>query len=103
LTTPTISGLVLRFSAEACTPVDALSRIRRPFLAVLSPLDPLLPAHTSAELVSDALHAASDPDVTVVIFRAATNGCLRPGTNEFVAGYPDLLTDWAARRGFLKG
>jgi pimeloyl-ACP methyl ester carboxylesterase len=91
-------GLALRFFAEAYTPVEALSRIRCPLLSVFGALDVLLPAHESAEIVSHALHAAGNPDVTIAIFPRGNHRMLVPGTKEFVAGYLDLLADWAARR-----
>ena len=91
-------GLVLRFFAERYIPVKALSRIRCPFLSIFGGLDVLLPAHKSAEIVSHALHAAGNPDVTIAIFPRANHRMLVPGTTEFVAGYLDLLADWAAQR-----
>src|SRR5207302_7337880 len=83
-------GLVLLFFAEAYIPVEALSRIRCPFLSVFGGLDVLLPAHKNAEIVGHALHAAGNPDVTIAIFPRGNHRMLVPGTNEFVAGYLDL-------------
>lgn len=91
-------GLMLRFTAEAYDPVEALTSIRCPFLAIFGALDVLLPAHKSAELCSQALRAAGNPDATLAIFPRANHRMLLPGTLEFVTGYLDLLADWTAHR-----
>jgi pimeloyl-ACP methyl ester carboxylesterase len=91
-------GLVLRFTAEGYDPVEALASIRCPFLAIFGALDVLLPAHMSAELCSQALRAAGNPDATIVIFPQANHRLRLPGSLEFATGYLDLLADWAAHR-----
>jgi hypothetical protein len=39
-----------------------------------------------------------NPDVTIAIFPRGNHRVLAPGTKDFVAGYLDLLEDWAAHR-----
>jgi hypothetical protein len=43
-------------------------------------------------------HAVGNPDVTIAIVPRGNHRMLVPGTKELVAGYLDLLADWAARR-----
>ncbi len=91
-------GLMCRFMAERYDPAEALARVRCPFLAIFGELDPLLPAHSSAVICGQALREAGNPDVTIVIFPQANHRILLSDTGQFVPGYLDLLTAWAAHR-----
>jgi dipeptidyl aminopeptidase/acylaminoacyl peptidase len=91
-------GMLCRFTAERYAPVEALARIRCPFLAIFGGLDRLLPADQCAEMCGRALREAGNPDATIVSFPQGNHRILLPAGGEFVPGYLDLLADWACRR-----
>ena len=86
-----------RFVTEGYEPIEALTRIRGPFLAVYGGRDVLGPAWQSARDTGDALAEAGNRDATVVVF---PDGDHRIGSTGggFVPGYLDLLADWIAVR-----
>lgn len=86
------------WATETYDPVDALQRIRCPFLAVYGALDPLLPPWRSARETAAALLEAGAEDATVVVMPTGNHRIQHDDTEEFVEGYLDLLSDWAARR-----
>ena len=91
-------GLMCRFMAERYEPVEALAQIRCPFLALFGELDPLLPAHQSAQQCGQALRAAGNLDATIVIFPQANHRILLPGSGELAPGDLELMADRAAQR-----
>jgi len=86
------------WSTEPYEPIESLSRIRCPFLAVYGGLDLLVPAWRGAKESGDALHSAGNRDATVVVFPAGNHRLQLGETEEFVLGYLDLLGDWIGRR-----
>lgn len=84
-----------RFSEEAYDPVEALSRVRCPYLAVYGALDPLIPVWESARLCGEALSAAGNPDATVVVFPRGNHRIIVEETGQFAPGYLDLISEWA--------
>lgn len=91
--------LVQRFLAEDHRPIECLRAARCPVLAVFGGRDVLLPAWTGAEETAAALAARPEPDAAdlVVLFPDGDHR-IRRGDGEFVAGYLDLLAQWAAAR-----
>jgi pimeloyl-ACP methyl ester carboxylesterase len=87
-----------RFIQEAYEPLEALARVRCPFLAVFGALDVLMPVWESAQLCSQALRDAGNLDATVVVFPQGNHRILIAETRQFVPGYLDLLGDWALYR-----
>ena len=86
------------WATELYDPIDALQRIRCPFLAVYGALDPLLPPWRSARETAAALLEGGAEDATVVVMPTGNHRIQHDDTEEFVEGYLDLLGDWAARR-----
>lgn len=87
---------------EAFEPLDALAQARCPFMAIFGVLDRLVPAWESAELTSQALRRAGASDTCVVVFPTGDHRIQEEGSDDFVAGYLDLLGDWAARHAGLQ-
>ena len=87
-----------RFIQEAYEPLEALARVRCPFLAVFGALDVLVPVWESARLCSQAIRDAENPDATVVVFPRGNHRIQLEGTGRFVPGYLDLLGDWVLHR-----
>jgi pimeloyl-ACP methyl ester carboxylesterase len=87
-----------KFVVEGYEPLDALARISCPFLAIFGGLDTLGPAWRSAQETGHALRRSGNADSTVVVFPAGDHRISDATTEEFVAGYLDLLGDWSARR-----
>ena len=85
-------------AAEHYEPVEALSQIRCPFLAIYGALDVLVPAWQSAEESGRALHKAGNRDATIVVFPSGNHRILDATTGDFATGYLNLLGDWIARR-----
>lgn len=83
---------------EPFDPIDALTRVACPFLAVYGGADVLVPAWRSAEESGRALAAAGNPDATVVVLPGADHRLQTPGGNRLVPGYLDLLAGWVAGR-----
>jgi dipeptidyl aminopeptidase/acylaminoacyl peptidase len=90
-----------RTISEQYEPLEALAKVRCPFLAVYGALDPLLPAWQSAEESGRALHEAGNPDATIVVFPRGDHRIQDAHTGEFAIGYLDLTAGWAARRARL--
>jgi len=86
------------FVRELFEPLDALSRVECPFLAIYGGHDVLLPPWQSAEGSGRALQEAGNADATIVVFPDGDHRIQDRATGVFVAGYLDLLADWAARR-----
>ena len=91
-------GFGLRLIEERYEPRDALALVRCPFLAVYGGLDVLVPAWRSAEETGRALQHAAAANTAVVVFPEGDHRIRDAVTEDFVAGYLDLLGDWAARR-----
>jgi hypothetical protein len=91
-------NLIRLTTAEQYEPVEALSRIRCPYLAIYGALDPLVPAWQSAEESGRALHQAGNRDATIVVFPQSDHRIRDAATGDFATGYLDLMTGWAARR-----
>jgi len=91
-------ALTCRFVQERYEPADALARARCPFLAIFGALDTLVPAWESAMIYDRALRVAGNHDATIVVFPQGNHRILVGESGEFVAGYLDLLAEWAARR-----
>ena len=87
---------------ECYEPREVLARVRCPFLAIYGGRDVLVPAWRSAEETGRALEAAGNHDATVVVFAGADHRIRDARTGDFVAGYLDLLGNWAARRAGAK-
>ena len=86
-----------RFAEDSYEPVDALSKIQVPFLAIYGGRDVLVPAWRSAEESGRALQDAGNADATVVLFPKADHR-IQNASGNFVTGYLDLLGDWTAAR-----
>ena len=84
--------------AEGYEPAEAMAVIRCPILAVYGGRDVLVPAWRSAEESGRALDQAGNPDATVVVFPSGDHRIRDEETGEFLAGYLDLLGDWASMR-----
>ena len=82
--------LVGRFLDEDYRPVESLSRIAVPFLAVFGGLDVLVPAWRGVAEVGTALAAAGAPDAAVTVFPLGDHRIRVPG-GAFAPGYLDLL------------
>jgi hypothetical protein len=91
-------ALTRKLVREGFEPLDALERVSCPYLAIFGGLDRLVPAWESAEQTGRALRRAGNVDSTVVVFPEGDHRIRHSDTEEFVAGYLDLLGDWAARR-----
>jgi len=87
-----------RFIQEAYEPLEALARVRCPFLAVFGARDVLVPVWESAQMCGQALSDAGNLDATVVVFPQGNHRILIEETRQFVPGYLDLLGDWALHR-----
>lgn len=85
-------------AAEHYEPVEALSQIRCPFLAIYGALDLLVPAWQSAEESGRALQQAGNPDAIIVVFPGGDHRIRDATTGDFATGYLDLLGEWIARR-----
>ena len=86
------------FAQETFEPVEAMERIRVPYLAVYGGRDVLLPPWQSAEETGQALQRAGNADATVVVFPAGNHRIQDNATGDFGDGYLDLLADWMAHR-----
>ncbi len=91
-------GLACRLIGDEFDPLEALRRIGCPFLAVYGGADLLVPAWRCAEESGRALVEAGNPDATVVVLPGADHRLQVPSTGQLVAGYLDLLADWAGHR-----
>jgi pimeloyl-ACP methyl ester carboxylesterase len=87
-----------QFIQEAYEPVEALSQIHVPFLAIYGGRDLLVPAWQSAEESGHALQQAGNADATVVVFPNGNHRLQDTSTGEFVTGFLELLADWLAVR-----
>ena len=87
--------LVSRFVNEHYEPLEALQQIRSPFLAVYGGRDVLLPAWQSARETGHALQSAGNQDAAVVVFPDGDHR-IQHNPGNFVNGYLELLTEWAA-------
>ncbi len=87
-----------RFIQEGYEPLEALRRVRCPFLAVFGALDVLVPVWESARLCSQALRDARNLDATIAVFPQGNHRIQLEETRQFVPGSLDLLGDWALRR-----
>jgi len=94
-------AMVTRFVTEEFEPIEALTRIRCPYLAVYGGGDTLVPAWRSAEETGRALAEAGNTDATVVVFPNADHRIRDVVMGEFATGYLDLVADWAAKRAGL--
>jgi pimeloyl-ACP methyl ester carboxylesterase len=87
-----------RLFQEAYEPLEALTRVRCPFLAVYGAQDVLVPVWESAQLCGQALCDAGNLDATVVVFPQGNHRILIEETRQFVPGYLDLLGNWVFHR-----
>ena len=87
-----------RFILEGYEPIQAMSQIQVPHLAVYGGRDVLVPAWQSAEETGLALQQAGNADATVVVFPNADHRIQDASTGHFVPGYLDLLVNWTLRR-----
>lgn len=88
--------LVIRFTTDEYSPLEAIRQISCPFLAVYGGRDVLLPAWQSARETGHALQRAGNADSAVVVFPEGDHR-IKHTNGTFVSGYLDLLTDWTAR------
>lgn len=86
------------WATEPYDPMEALRRVRCPFLAVYGALDPLLPPWRSARDTAAALLEAGAEDAAVVVIPTGNHRMQEGETETFVPGYLDLLGDWVSRR-----
>lgn len=94
-------AMIGRFASEAYDPIETMSQIRCPYLAVYGGGDTLVPAWRSAEETGRALAEAGNTDATVVVFPSADHRIQQEATGEFATGYLYLVGDWAAKRAGL--
>lgn len=87
--------LITKFVTEGYEPLEALARVRCPFLAVYGGRDVLLPPWQSARETGHALQQARNQDSVVVVFPEGDHRIQQQGT--FVNGYLDVIADWAVR------
>jgi pimeloyl-ACP methyl ester carboxylesterase len=87
-----------RFIEEAYEPLEALARVRCPYLAVFGALDVLIPVWESARMCGQALRDAGNRDATVVVYPQGNHRIQLEETRQFVPGYLDLLGEWALSR-----
>ena len=88
--------LASRFVIEEYEPIEALEKIRCPFLAVYGGRDVLLPPWQSAQESGEALQRAGNPDAAVVVFPDGDHR-IQHGPGKMVSGYFDLVVGWTAR------
>jgi pimeloyl-ACP methyl ester carboxylesterase len=80
-------------------PLVALPIVRCPVLAVFGELDPLTPAHRTADNMSRALRAAGNADFTFKIFPSAGHSLSElPARNRMAPGVFDTLRTWLLAR-----
>jgi len=90
--------LICQFVTEGYEPLDALRRIRTPYLAIYGGRDVLLPPWQNAMETGEALQQAESPDATVAVFPEGNHRLQDMPSGRLVTGYLDLLAGWTASR-----
>ncbi len=91
-------GLTMRFVREGYEPLDSLSQISMPFLAVFGGRDQLVPAWRCTEEIGRALERAPTTDTAIAVFPEGNHRLQVDEDGPFVTGYLDLLASWAGER-----